>query len=172
MEPIIRSRFLPDLIKDGQFRPESRLWIYVAERPLTDMECAVAESALQNFTESWTAHQQALKAGAEIWNRQFIFLVVDESQAGASGCSIDKSVHFLEQLSSQLQIDFFDRMRFAWIEADGGVNIHQLNMLPSLVQSGAIQPSTLMVNTLVKTLGELEQNWLVPFNESWQVRFA
>lgn len=172
MEPFTHSGFLPDLIKDGRFSPESRLWIYVAERPLTETECAHAASALRTFTESWTAHHNALKAGAEIWNSQLLLLVVDESQAGASGCSIDKSVHFLEQLAEQLQVDLFDRMRFGWIDADGGVHIQQLNTLPSLVQSGAVQPSTLMVNTLVKTLGELEQNWLVPFNESWQARFA
>lgn len=168
----MQSTALPNLVNAGQYSPSSRLWIYLAERPLTAQECAWVEGELKQFTNTWTAHNEALKATAEIWNQQAILLLVDESQAGASGCSIDKSVRFLEQLGASLKIDLFDRMRFAWIDEQGNVRFNTLQELPSLVEAGIIQQESLMINTLVKTLKEMEEQWLVPLHSSWQARFA
>ncbi len=168
----MQSTTLPAFVTSSQYSPTSRLWIYLAERPLTAQECTWAEEELKQFTDNWTAHNAALKATAEIWNQQAILLLVDESQAGASGCSIDKSVRFLEQLGASLKIDLFDRMRFAWIDEQGNVRFNTLQELPALVKAGTIQQDSLMVNTLVKTVGEMGQQWLVSFQASWQSRFA
>ena len=51
---------------------------------------------------------------AEIRYNRFIILIVDESHAGASGCSIDKSVHFMQQLEQEYGINLFDRFNLAY----------------------------------------------------------
>lgn len=168
----MQSTTLPAFVTSSQYSPTSRLWIYLAERPLTAQECTWAEEELKQFTDNWTAHNAALKATAEIWNQQAILLLVDESQAGASGCSIDKSVRFLEQLGASLKIDLFDRMRFAWIDEQCNVRFNTLQELPALVKAGIIQQESLMINTLVKTLKEMEEQCLVPLHSSWQARFV
>lgn len=161
----------PVLAGDPAFTPESRIWVYTANRPLTETEALHVQQALDVFTRQWTAHNQALKARAEVFQNQILLLMVDETNAGASGCSIDKSVHFLENLGQDLQVDFFDRMRFAWVE-DGQVRFANRSELEAAAGSGHLQPETAMINTLVQTKKELLEKWLLPFGKSWHKRLV
>lgn len=160
----------PAVTHDNHLSPETRLWIYTASRPLTAAEAEVAQLQLQAFIRSWTAHNQALRAQAELFDNQFLILAVDESQAGASGCSIDKSVHFLEQLGEQLGLDWFERMRFGWLDGDGQLQVADRSAFAALLQAGAITNDTLVVNTLVQKRGDLAGKWLVEYGKSWHQR--
>ncbi|NJK83017.1 MAG: hypothetical protein HC912_03570, partial [Saprospiraceae bacterium] len=93
---------------------QSKVWIYQASRPFTEQEVMEANHYLLQFAENWVSHNRALKSFAHIYHQQFIVLMVDETQAGASGCSIDSSVHFLQRLAAHFQMDLFDRMTFAY----------------------------------------------------------
>jgi hypothetical protein len=144
--------------------------VYTSNRRLTDTEAQHVQQALDAFTSDWTAHNQALKASSEVFENQCIVLMVDESQAGASGCSIDKSVHFLEDLGRQIGADFFERMRFAWADENGQLHFAARPELTAARQSGAVTDRTPMLNTLVQNRRELLEKWLVPFGESWHRR--
>ena len=161
----------PNLAAAEEFSPESRVWVYTANRPLTDAEAQASQQALDNFVQQWTAHNQALKASAEVFQNQFVILMVDETGAGASGCSIDKSVHFLEALGQKLKVDLFERMRFAWVQNEQ-LQFAGRAELAEQVQNSAITENTLMVNTLVQNKKELQENWLLPFAKSWHRRLA
>jgi hypothetical protein len=161
----------PNLATISGFSPESRVWVYTANRPLNDTEVQATQQALDQFVLQWTAHNAALKAVAEVFQNQFVLLMVDESQAGASGCSIDKSVHFLESLSRQLNIDLFERMRFAWVQ-DDALQFANRPEFSALVQNARITNNTLVVNTLVENKQDLKENWLVPFEKSWHRRLV
>ena len=162
----------PRLAEQPGFAPESRVWVYTCNRPLTAEEAVETQFQVDQFCRQWTAHNQALKAAAEVFENQFLFLMVDESQAGASGCSIDKSVHFLEQLGEHLDVDFFERMRFAWVGENGQMHFANPAELSSAVKNQKIQPDTLMANTLVQTKRDLLEKWLQPFQQSWHRRIA
>jgi len=75
----------------------TRVWIYQAQTPFTENKIAEIRQHISNFTTSWVSHNNQLRAFGDIYHNQFIVLMVDESLAGASGCSIDKSVHFIKQ---------------------------------------------------------------------------
>jgi len=161
---------LPVLATDSSLAPDARVWVYTANRRLTDAEADFAQQQLETFARSWTAHNQALRARTEVFHQQYLILAVDESQAGASGCSIDKSVHFLEQLGQHLGVDFFERMRFGWLDAEGQLQMADRAEFAALLQSGAITGDTLVVNTLVQKRAELEDKWLVAYGKSWHRR--
>ncbi len=165
------STHTPALAHDPAFAPESRVWVYTAGRPLTDAEVIAAQQALDVFTRQWTAHNEALQAKAEVFQNQYIILMVDETHAGASGCSIDKSVHFLENLGRQLDVDLFERMRFAWME-NGTMRFAGRAEFAALVGEGRITPDTPVVNSLAQTRHDLAQKWLLPFGESWHRRLV
>src|ERR1700748_2929644 len=97
-----------------QFSQNSRVWVYQADRKLSDKETQQVQILLDNFTTGWTAHNNQLKAKGEVRYNRFLILMVDESQAGASGCSIDKSVHFMQHIEQQLGIKLFDRFNLAY----------------------------------------------------------
>ncbi|UPT69069.1 MAG: hypothetical protein M0D57_10815 [Sphingobacteriales bacterium JAD_PAG50586_3] len=73
-----------------------RVWIYQADRLLTDSEQQMLAEASAQFVAQWSAHGTPLTAAAQVLNGYFLVLGVDEAQAQASGCSIDKSVNFVK----------------------------------------------------------------------------
>ncbi len=73
---------------------ESRVWIYQSDRKFTDEELAEIESGLQQFVEQWAAHGTGLQASFTTRYNRFIILAVNQEAQGATGCSIDASVHF------------------------------------------------------------------------------
>lgn len=169
MTPTATAIFLPQIATDDTLAPDTRLWIYLAERPLTDAETGTAQAALNDFAHQWTAHNQALLARAEIFQNQIVILAVDESRAGASGCSIDKSVHFLEALGQQLHIDFLEKMRFAWLDGDRW-QVAGRAEFAALVAAGKITADTPAANTLVATKKDLSEKWALPYGQSWHRR--
>jgi hypothetical protein len=162
----------PILANDPSFSPDSRVWVYTSNRPLTAEESMLVQKNLDAFCHQWTAHNQALLAKAEVLENQFIILMVDETQAGASGCSIDKSVHFLERLGQEINADFFERMRFAWVDHQGEMHFANRPEFVAQVKEGKIDAETLMADTLVQTRAKLQGSWLVPFGKSWHKRLA
>ena len=162
----------PALAAARDFAPQSRVWVYTSDRPLTAPETTYAQAQLTAFCQQWTAHNQALLATAEVFENQFVLLMVDETQAGASGCSIDKSVHFLERLGQAIGADLFERMRFGWVDAEGVLRMSPREEFADLVKTGHIGNTTWVVNSLVQTKRELEEKWLMPFEHSWHRRLV
>ncbi|WP_345953289.1 ABC transporter ATPase [Mucilaginibacter sp. PAMB04168] len=152
-----------------QFSQNSRVWIYQSNKELTNDQTQQLQQQLQEFTQAWTAHNNQLKAGAQVKYNRFIILVVDESQAGASGCSIDKSVRFLKELEEQFQINLFDRFNLAY--RNGG-NIFSVprNEFEELIKAGEITADTVVFNNLVQNIAELQTKWEVPLKDSWHVQ--
>lgn len=149
-----------------QISENSRVWIYQSDRELTDSETAQVQQYLNSFAKSWTAHNHQLKAAAEVRYNRFMILMVDESQAGASGCSIDKSVHVMKQLEQQFGINLFDRFNLAY-RSGGKVLSAPRDQFEELIKNGAINADTIVYNNLVQTVAELNTKWEVPFRNSW-----
>lgn len=154
------------------FPKSSRIWVYQATRELKPTELEYILLSLKKFIPAWTAHDQQLSAHGWVANKLFLFLMVDESQAGASGCSIDSSVAFIRSLGEKLNIDWFDRLTFAY--KDDGDRIHLIHKdeLPDAYQSGKVHDNTIFMNTLINTLGDIEKKWEVPLKDSWHYKFV
>lgn len=151
--------------------PQSRVWVYQTNRELTDTEITEIQKALDAFTRQWVSHNRQLKADSKIYHRRFIVLMVDETQAGASGCSIDASVHFLQGLQQKYQLDLFDRLQFAFREGEQ-IQVLGKDAFQEWYRSGRISDKTVVFNNLVKTLEELEKNWQIPLKDSWHKQFV
>ena len=153
----VTSETLPD---------HSRIWIYQCSRELTNDELVSIGALTKQFLEGWTAHNQALKAGYEIRYSRFLILMIDEKTAGASGCSIDKSVHFMQSLEKKYGVTFMDRMKFAYKD-DGRVEVISRNEFNDLYSKGRLNGNTTVFNNLITTKQELNANWEVALKESW-----
>jgi hypothetical protein len=149
---------------------DSRIWVFVSNRELDVEDQTKIETSLLQFAASWTAHNNQLKATAWIECNRFIFLMVDESKAGASGCSIDKSVQFVNELGKEFGIDFFERLIFYYINALGNIAAVHKNDLKVAFENGMINENTLFYNVLIQRLSEYHERWLVPFAYSWQFK--
>ncbi len=138
----------------------------MSSRPFTDLETTEIEIAVNHFAKAWTAHGSNLKASGEVRFNRFIILMVDESHAGASGCSIDKSVHFIKSLEQQFDVEFFNRLLFAWKERDE-IHVSTLSAFPALYNNHEITDETIVFDNNVTTKKQFEERWLVILRDSW-----
>jgi hypothetical protein len=150
--------------------PTSRLWIYQADRKFSSEEKAIIESKLKLFTDEWAAHGQALRSSFQIAYDQFIILAADEAVQSASGCSIDDSVRFVQEIGSQLEVDFFNRNLIAFKEASG-IRLIRLTELKQKLAEGVWSANSLMFNNLVSQKSALETDWVIPSSSSWLSRY-
>lgn len=147
-------------------RDESKIWVYQAERALSETEISLITPLFRSFCENWTAHNNQLKASFEIIQNQFIVLAVDESLNTASGCSIDKSVAFLKSISEQLGISLFERMKMAYLKNETLSTIHY-NDIQKAFEDGLINEETPFYNNNVQSLGEYRNSFLSPLKNHW-----
>ncbi|KOY84770.1 hypothetical protein AD998_00125 [bacterium 336/3] len=148
----------------------SRIWIYQADREFTKSEQEQIIDELKSFLENWTAHQQTLKASGKIEYNRFIIIAVDETINLASGCSIDKQVHFIQNLENKLQIKLLDRSLIAFKVNDQIFTV-QLPKISEAVKSGQITTDTWVFNNTITTLETLKTNWLQIASETWLQRY-
>ena len=149
---------------------DTRIWIYQANRQFTEDEIKSIGEDARLFLEGWTAHNNALKAGFEIRYKRFLILMVDEKSSGASGCSIDKSVHFIKSLEKKFAVDFFDRMRFAY-KTEGRVEAVQKSEFEKLYSTGVLNDDSIVFNNLVESKQQLSNGWEIPLKNSWHRSF-
>jgi hypothetical protein len=152
-----------------EFSQHSRVWVYQSDKKLSDHEVQQIQQELDNFTTSWTAHNNQLKAKGEVRYNRFLILIVDESQAGASGCSIDKSVHFMKQLEQHFGINLFDRFNLAYREGKEVLSLPR-HAFEDMLKQGKINTETIVYNNMVQNVAELETKWEVPFKNSWHIQ--
>jgi hypothetical protein len=148
---------------------QSRVWVYQSNRVLSTKETETISNNLINFTKSWTAHNQKLKADFEIKYNRFLVLMVDETEAGASGCSIDKSVHLMKELEQQFNIDLFDRFNIAY-KVEDEVKSASREAFEELIKTGVINSNTIVFNNLVPDYGLYLEKWEVPLKDSWHAK--
>src|SRR3954470_23675485 len=128
-----------------RFSEQSRVWIYQSDRELYDAEVKQLHEILNKFASEWTAHNHQLKAKVEIRYNRFLILIVDESQAGASGCSIDKSVHFMQHLEKQFGIKLFDSFNLAYRQGAEVLSAPRHDF-EAMLKQGSINTSTIVFN--------------------------
>ncbi|XOV67958.1 MAG: hypothetical protein ACFHU9_02070 [Fluviicola sp.] len=138
--------------------PDSKVWIYTADRAFTDKDKNEIANAMKRFLPQWAAHGNALFGDYSIEHDRFLILVVDETQAGASGCSIDTSVRFIKDLGAYLKIDFFNRLNMI-IEEEGELNTVHVSDLKE-------HPNAFVFNPMITKLSDLRENWKVKVTES------
>ena len=148
---------------------ESKVWIYQSDREFKESDIEIIKERLSDFCAGWTAHDIALKADFDLLFNRYILLAVDETATNASGCSIDKSVKKMKELSEELQINFFDRMTMVYMEQGQLYDIH-LSEVKAAINRGDIKEDTLFFNPLIKTLGELAEGFLIPYKQHWLSR--
>jgi hypothetical protein len=148
----------------------SRLWVYQADRRFNSEEQQFILQNGKEFVENWTAHNNALSASIDLKYNQFIVLAVDETKAQATGCSIDKSVHFMKALEKELKLNLLDKSKVAFLR-DDEISLENLTGIKSKVKSREISPELLTFNNMVSTKAEFDSNWLIPASKSWMGRF-
>src|SRR6266513_2175064 len=91
--PLIRIEDLPD---------SSRTWVFGADHSLDEGATDLLLREVDRFLAQWHAHGSPLTTARDWKYGRFLTVAVDQSTAGASGCSIDGLFRSLKALEPRL----------------------------------------------------------------------
>ena len=140
------------------FNLSSRVWVYASNRALNSTESTFVQDEINEFVKQWATHGKELVAKGAVLFDRFIILAVDEQKVGASGCSIDSSVHFVKALGKELDVNFFDRLN-VYVTKDNQIERIHLSELVNYADWNLFDP-------MIANLEQLFNSWIVPVNES------
>ena len=156
-------------ISFNEISDQARVWVYQANRPLTQPEQEGVHSFLKREMAAWAAHGEALQGSFDIRFNQVFVVAVDEQVNQASGCSIDASTRWFKELGAALGIDFFDR-------SCAVVQGESLKLMPLLGLKQAVADGTLKADSFVIPLQTADvrtyrAGWLVPADQTWIAKY-
>ena len=149
---------------------ESRVWIYQSNRTLSPKEITEIELKIKNFLISWTAHGSDLETSFIIKYSRFIIISLNESFNMATGCSIDSSVRFIQELEKHYSISLLDKMNVSYRHGEF-IAYKPLIEFKKMIKNRSISKNTIVFNNLINNKSEFLNNWEVPIEESWHNRF-
>lgn len=148
--------------KLNNFPVDSRLWIYTSNRIIGEQDQLEIETELKEFLANWSSHGTPLNATSVWLNCYQIGIVLDQSSAGASGCSIDKQTRKLREIGAVYHIDWFDRM---WMIIQENEEVKRISFFDIGEHKDA-----LLFDPLIQSLEELKK-WPIPITESRYKQF-
>lgn len=149
----------------------ARVWVYQADRRFNEKELMMAKQTLERFCGNWNTHGAAMPTSFDIRFGQILILAVDESQLGASGCSIDSSVRTLRDLEQTLQINLLDQGKVSFFKSDNQLEVLPFSVIKTQVATGAIQSDSLVLNPTVARKSDLDTVWITKAKDSWLGKF-
>ena len=156
--------------KINDFHPSSKIWIYTLNPELNEEQLSGISAELSSFCKDWTAHNRELRSFFSIFENRILLIGVDEHLNPASGCSIDKSVHLLEDIEQKYSIEIFNRMLFSYIDSNKLITLNR-NEFEKAIAENLINTNTLVVNNLALTLNDWNENGVIPLSKSWMMNF-
>ena len=159
--PILPFHSLPD---------SARVWVFGSERALDDDESARLLAEVDRFLARWNAHGQPLSSGRDWAHDRFLTIAVDQSTAGASGCSIDGLYRALRTLEEAFGTRLLAGGLLFHRDADGAVTSATRDEFAERARRGAIGPDTPVFDVTVESLGEWRERFEAPASASWHAR--
>ncbi|MCE7068401.1 hypothetical protein [Dyadobacter sp. CY326] len=149
---------------------QSRVWIYQADRKLTDDEVGIITQTLKASLDGWEAHGKPLTASGKVFEHRFVVIAVDENDELPSGCSIDKSVHWIQAIGHSMQINFMDRS-IAYVGADHEIHTVLVPNIKRAVAEDILSPETIIFDNQVLTKAQWMTHWKTEAGASWLSRY-
>ena len=156
--PLVPYDALPD---------SSRVWTFGSERPLDDSGAARLLAETDRFLEHWQAHGHPLFSGRDWRDDRFLTIAVDQSTAGASGCSIDGLYRALRALERALDTQLLAGGLVFY--RDGARTVHAVSRqeFAALATDGRIGRETRVFDLSIDTLGEWRERFEGPAHLGW-----
>lgn len=148
----------------------SRVWVYQSEREFSQEEIDFISNQAKKFIENWTKHGSDLEGSFTIKYNQFLVLGVNEGFNNVSGCSIDASVHFVQELEKVLKVDMMNKMNISFMDGSN-INVVKMNVFKEFVKENKINNETVVFNNMISTKDDFENQWEIPASQSWHKRF-
>ncbi|MCD8540238.1 MAG: hypothetical protein LRY55_11025 [Leadbetterella sp.] len=150
--------------------PENaRVWMYQADRNLSEAEQARVMDFLTTAVDTWVTHGMPMRGSVRLLFNRLVLLAADTGFQEPSGCSIDSSTRWLQELGQAMNLSFFDRS-IGYFE-DGEWKFFSVFEAGKQVSGGIIRPDTRVMNPRVDSVGKLESLLVIPASASFLNRY-
>jgi hypothetical protein len=156
--PIVPFESLPDA---------SRIWVFGSDRPVTGAAAEQLLAEVDRFLEGWRAHGEPLRCGRLWTDDRFLVVGVDQSDAHASGCSIDGLFRSLQMLEQTIGARLVGGGRVYYRDHSGVAQCVPRAELEGLVARGEVGPDTAVFDTSITDLGEWRERFERPARKTW-----
>ena len=156
--PVTPFEMLPDA---------SRVWVFGSDTLLTDEGTDILLKGVDEHLEHWNAHGTPLTVGREWRDGRFLVVAVDQSTAGASGCSIDGLFRVLQQLERSIGASLVGGGRVFYRDSHGIVQCVARGDVSELARDGAITEDTVVFDTGLTDLGTWRSCFERPAKQCW-----
>jgi hypothetical protein len=156
--PVVPFETLPD---------SSRVWVFGSDTLLTEEGTKLLLTGVDAHLDDWKAHGEPLTVGREWRDGRFLVVAVDQSTAGASGCSIDGLFRVLQQLERDSGANLVGGGRVFYRDNHGVVQSVSRDEVAALAKSGAITSDTVVFDTTLTDLGTWRACFERRAKESW-----
>jgi hypothetical protein len=156
--PLVEIEALPD---------DARAWVFGADKTI---EAPASETLLREvdgFLSRWQAHGSPLTVGRDWKYGRFLTVAVDQSTAGASGCSIDGLFRTLKALEPKLGASLVTSGVVFFRGRKGAIECAGRERFTALSAEGKIGPATRVFDPTVTTLGEWRARFELDAAQSW-----
>jgi hypothetical protein len=147
--------------------PDARVWLFAASDPLSATDAGRLLDEVDGFLAGWQAHGTPLVCGRDWRHGRFVAVGVDQSAAGASGCSIDGLFRALQRLQSSLGTALVGGGRIFFRDARGDIRCVDRPAFARLAAEGSVGPETPVFDLSVTTAGAYRAAFERPASESW-----
>lgn len=147
--------------------PHSRVWVFQADRFLTEKEVATIKSDMSEFMQTWAAHGKEIFGDFTVQYDLFLIIGADEKRAPASGCSIDTLMRKVQELGQSLNVDFLNRLQIAYEDPSTKIHLVTIEAFKQLMSKDEITGQTTVYNNLIENVEELNENWRTKVKNSW-----
>jgi hypothetical protein len=159
--PLVSLETLPD---------DARVWVFAAERALAPSEAEAVLGTVDAFLGVWAAHGRPLRSARELRESRFLVIAVDETAAGASGCSIDALVREIRALEGRLGLSLVDHGPVVFRDG-GAIQRVPRDEFAELARAGRVTPDTVVFDNTISRLAALRGGgWELPASASWHGR--
>ena len=161
--PLVPLQKLPD---------DSRTWVFGADRTLSEKQSQELTPEVDAFLTSWNAHGAPLTVGRDLKYGRFLTVAVDQSTAGASGCSIDGLFRTLKSLEPKLGASLVTSGLIFFRDNEGAIQSVDREAFTRLGVDGKIGSNTKVFDPTVTTLREWRARFELPLRDSWHSKLV
>jgi hypothetical protein len=159
--PLVRIEGLPD---------NARTWVFGADKAIKAPASDTLLQEVDGFLSQWNAHGSPLTVGRDWKYGRFLTIAVDQSTAGASGCSIDGLFRTLKGLEPKLEASLVTSGLIFFRDEKGVIQSVDRDQFTALGAEGKIAPGARVFDPTVTTLGEWRARFELNVADSWHAK--
>jgi hypothetical protein len=146
---------------------DARVWVFSSESPLNGDSAHKLLDEVDRYLAQWRAHGEPLTCGRTWRDDRFLAVGVDQTDAYASGCSIDGLFRALQALRPVLGANLVGGGRVHYRDEHGVIKCASREEFANLGARGGVTAETRVFDPTVATVAEWRQRFETDAGQSW-----